>query len=229
MKGTVKGRGTIRVRMRPPYLGSDTVLRQGAVALCALLLASCVGSAGSAPGGFAGGVSTSSPVGPSPAATSPTNPSSGALKPPTGTGPLGAVPDPDWRLRNLAGEEIALGDTRGGPVLLNLWATWCPPCIQELASIDRLAERVADAGVRFLLVTPEDEGPVREFLARRPLGVPVYLEGTLAPEALGAIVLPTTFVLDSEGVIRLHHRGAAEWDTPEVEEFLRALSAEASW
>ncbi len=185
----------------------------GAVTLCVLLLASCGGSAASGSPGSAGALSASSPV---------------ALEPPTGTGPLGAVPDPDWRLRTLAGEEIALGDTRGAPVLVNLWATWCPPCVQELASIDRLAERVADAGVQFLLVTPEDEGPVREFLARRPLGVPVYLEGTLAPEALGAIVLPTTFVLDAQGVIRLHHRGAAEWDTAEVEEFLRALSAEAA-
>lgn len=191
---------------------------RGAVALCVLLLASCGGSAASGSPGSAGALSASSSVVASLA----------ALEPPTGTGPLGAVPDPGWRLRTLAGEEIALGDTRGAPVLVNLWATWCPPCVQELASIDRLAERVADAGVQFLLVTPEDEGPVREFLARRPLGVPVYLEGTLAPEALGAIVLPTTFVLDAQGVIRLHHRGAAEWATAEVEEFLRALSAEAA-
>jgi thiol-disulfide isomerase/thioredoxin len=145
-----------------------------------------------------------------------------------GQGALGAIPDPDWRLRTLAGEEFALGDTRGRPVLVNLWATWCPPCVEELASIDRLAQRVADTGVAFLLVTPEEAAPVREFLARRPLGVPVLLEGTLAPEAFGAIVLPTTFVLDAEGVIRLHHRGAADWDTPEVEALLRALSAEAS-
>jgi hypothetical protein len=69
---------------------------------------------------------------------------------------------------------------------------------------------------------------VRDFLARRPLEVPVYLEATLAPEAFGTIVLPTTYVLDAKGVIRLHHRGAADWDTPEVEAFLRALSADAS-
>ena len=160
--------------------------------------------------------------------TGPASFPSTALTPPSGSGALGAVPDPGWRLRTLNGREMALGDTRGRPVVLNLWATWCPPCVEELASIDRLAERVADAGVEFLLVTPEDEAPVRDFLARRRVDLPVYLEETLAPEALGVIVLPTTFILDARGAIRLHHRGAAEWDTPEVEAFLRALSAEAA-
>lgn len=215
--------------------GSVRGVELGAIALCVLLLSSCARGAASgsegasfhpSSGSLSSGSSSSGSS--SSGAPSATAPSPATLAPPAGTGPLGAVPDPEWRLRTLAGEEIRLGDTRGGPVLVNLWATWCPPCVQELASIDRLAERVADSGVHFLLVTPEDEGPVREFLARRPLGVPVYLEGTLAPEAFGAIVLPTTFVLDGDGVIRLHHRGAAEWDTPEVEAFLRALAGEAS-
>ena len=194
-------------KIQGPRSGLGSAPTLASVALSTLLvLSSCGGSATSA-----ASRASSAPA---------------PLEPPTGTGALGAVPDPEWRLRTLAGEEIRLGDTRGGPVLVNLWATWCPPCVEELGSIDRLAERVADAGVRFLLVTPEDEGPVGDFLARRPLAVPVYLEATLAPEALGVIVLPTTFLHDPEGEILLHHRGASEWDSPEVEAFLRALSAE---
>ncbi|MEQ9569712.1 MAG: TlpA disulfide reductase family protein, partial [Longimicrobiales bacterium] len=150
----------------------------------------------------------------------------GALPGQEPDGAPGAVddvrPDPGWTVQTLAGETFTLGEFRGRPVFVNLWATWCPPCVAELASIDRLAAAVGD-DVAFLLVSPEDEAPVRAFLRRRPLAVEPVLERTLAPEALGAEALPHTVILDASGRIVLKHRGAAAWDTPEVEALLRSL------
>lgn len=133
-------------------------------------------------------------------------------------------PDPDWRLRTLDGEVFRLGDLRGRPVFVNLWATWCPPCVAELASIGRLADRVGDA-VAFVLVTHEDERLLREFMQRHAVPIEPVLEETLAPESLGAAALPHTVVIGPEGRLRMRHRGATMWDTPEMASWLAALAA----
>lgn len=133
-------------------------------------------------------------------------------------------PDPGWELRTLRGEPFRLGDLRGRPVFVNLWATWCPPCVAELASIDRLAAELGDA-VTFLLVSPEEEEVVRDFARRQDLGVEPVLEGTMAPEDLGLEALPHTVILDASGALVLQHRGAADWSTPEVRDLLRGLAA----
>jgi thiol-disulfide isomerase/thioredoxin len=138
------------------------------------------------------------------------------------------VADPDWALRTGTATVIRLGDLRGRPVLVNLWATWCPPCVQEMASLERLADRVRDTRVAFLLVTTEEPAHVEGFLETHPVALPVVFEETLAPEAFGPVVLPTTVVLDARGRVVLRHRGATAWDTDEVERLLRALDREAS-
>jgi thiol-disulfide isomerase/thioredoxin len=135
------------------------------------------------------------------------------------------VPDPDWELSTLDGEILSLRSFRGTPVFVNLWATWCPPCVEEMASIQRLVEQLGpDSPVRFALVTPEEAAPVQAFLDRNGLALPVYLEGTLVPESMDVEALPTTVILDGDGRVVLHYRGAAAWDRPEMVEYLRTLS-----
>ena len=136
------------------------------------------------------------------------------------------VPDPAWTLRTLEGRTFTLEDLRGRPVFVNFWATWCPPCVEELPSIQRLARAVGDSAAHFLLVSPEDGPRVAAFVRRLGLEISPVLEETLAPEAFGELVLPTTVLLDREGRMVLRHRGAAEWDTPEVRAFLLALAGE---
>jgi thiol-disulfide isomerase/thioredoxin len=136
------------------------------------------------------------------------------------------VPDPAWTLRRLDGTAFTLGELRGRPVFVNLWATWCPPCVEELASIDRLAREVGEEAVHFVLASPEDAARVRAFAELNDHDLPLVVEETLAPEAFGELVLPTTVILDSEGRMVLRHRGAAEWDTPEVQALLRTLAGE---
>ena len=151
----------------------------------------------------------------------------------SGTADALPVPDPGWRIHPLGGGETTLGELRGSPVFVNLWATWCPPCVAEIGSIGRLAEAVRRAGhgdVRFLLVSAEEAATVRDFARRRlpelPDGVTLALEGSLAPEAFGELVLPTTVILDADGRMVLRHRGAAAWDDPAVVKLLAGLARE---
>lgn len=108
-------------------------------------------------------------------------------------------------------------------MFLNLWATWCAPCVAELASIERLLASPAAAGVEFLLITHEEPERVREFLRRHSYRLPVYVERVPMPEAFGLRALPTTFIVTAAGDVVVRHRGAARWDQPAVEALLRHL------
>lgn len=127
----------------------------------------------------------------------------------------------DWRCVTLAGEEIALGDLFDEVVFLNVWATWCRPCIAELPSIRALRDEVAGAGVRFLLVSDEAPDTVREFAAEHELDLPFATGGRL-PAALYTAAIPATFVLH-RGRIVYRHIGGADWNDPDFRSWLQDL------
>jgi thiol-disulfide isomerase/thioredoxin len=129
-----------------------------------------------------------------------------------------------WRLRTLDGSPTSLEAYRGRVLFINMWATWCGPCVQELAGIQTLVESMKDSGVAFLLVSPEDPEQVERFLRVHGYDLPVYLEVQEMPPAFGLRALPTTFVVDRQGRIVLRHRGAADWDQDDVRSFLLALT-----
>jgi thiol-disulfide isomerase/thioredoxin len=132
--------------------------------------------------------------------------------------------DYDWHLETLAGGELSFRDFEGDVVVVNAWATWCPPCVAEMASFAELREALADTEVRFVFITAEDADHVRDWLRPRPWKLPVYIETQRMPKAFGSFGLPTTWIVDREGRIVLRRDGAAHWATPEVESFLRVLA-----
>ncbi len=129
-----------------------------------------------------------------------------------------------WQLADPAGAVVALEAWRGRVVVLNLWATWCRPCITELPSLMALRDSLEGTDVVFAAVSAESPETVRRFVRARRIDLPVYLERSPMPESLGVLALPTTLVIDREGRIVLHRRGAAEWNRSSVVQFVRAVA-----
>jgi thiol-disulfide isomerase/thioredoxin len=127
-----------------------------------------------------------------------------------------------WTLTKLDGTRTDLSQSKGKIVFLNFWATWCPPCLAELPSIERL---YADYGaqVDFYLVSSEDAEALIRFAEKRSGPLPIYLSGQIPPAALEYTALPTTFLIDKEGRVLLREEGAARWDRPEFSKLLDSL------
>lgn len=133
-------------------------------------------------------------------------------------------PAPALELPRIDGSTARLASLRGRVVVVNLWATWCPPCVREMPSLQRVYERFADRGLEVLAVAvddyPGERGPdgrivglVSEFVDAYGLTFPVAIDPTGATERrFGTEYLPTTVLIDREGRIRATEIGGRDWD-----------------
>ena len=140
------------------------------------------------------------------------------------TPPLAAA---DFQLPDMDGEMHALSDYRGKVVMLNFWATWCPPCRREMPSMQRLYDKYRDRGLVVVAVNQwEDPDLVFEFTGRLSLEptFPILFdrESRIAEE-YAVKGLPTTYLLDKQGNIRFRAIGGREFDHPEVEALIEDL------
>lgn len=137
----------------------------------------------------------------------------------------GAAAAPPLALPRLDGPPLGLDTLRGRVVLVNFWATWCEPCIEEMPSMDALHRRLAAAPFEILAVNyMEGEPRIRGFLARTPVGFPILRDsdGAVA-RRWQARVFPSSFVVDAAGRLRLHVTGSIDWLAPAVERALQPL------
>lgn len=145
-------------------------------------------------------------------------PLAGSVKNFTPTGAAG--PAPDGVLLGPDGKRARIADFEGKIVLLNFWATWCGPCIEEMPSLQRL--QAARGGEDFTVIALSQDfrgwQVVAPFLARHDLsGLPVYVdEKTAIARPLGLRGLPTTLLLDRQGREIGRLQGSADWDSPEA-------------
>ena len=128
-------------------------------------------------------------------------------------------PAPSVTLTDTAGSEVGLSDFRGKLVVLNLWATWCEPCLREMPSLERLQTRFGDRIA--VLAVSEDRGGakiVTPFIAKLGLeSVKIYLDPKSTVErAFKVQGLPTSFLIDRQSRILGRVEGAAEWDAPKL-------------
>lgn len=134
-------------------------------------------------------------------------------------------PAPALMLPALVGGKTDLAQFRGKVVLVNFWATWCPPCRKEMPSMNRLAAQLNGQPFVMLGVNAGDTpGDVRAFLDKVPVDFPILMdeEGvTLKP--WHAFVFPTSYVVDKQGQLRLGLVGSVEWDEPQVVARIQAL------
>lgn len=119
-------------------------------------------------------------------------------------------PAPDLQLTDLDGNAVSLAAHRGQVLLVNLWATWCPPCKAEMPALQSFYEEYREEGFMVLAINDgETVGQVRPFVEAYGLTFPVWLdEGYKSEKALGTINLPSSWVIDREGTIRLSWVGA---------------------
>jgi cytochrome c biogenesis protein CcmG/thiol:disulfide interchange protein DsbE len=120
-------------------------------------------------------------------------------------------PAPELRLQGLSGDWRRLSDYGGNVVLINLWATWCPPCEAEMPILQRFFERHVSEGFRVVAINDGDpRDDVRAFVAAHQISFDIWLDpGYLATDdAFKTRSLPTSYVMDREGILRLVWLGA---------------------
>ena len=135
---------------------------------------------------------------------------------------------PDFTLTTLDGTPMRLKDLRGKVVFLNLWATWCPPCREELPTMVRFYQEYRDRGVEILAVS-EDTDPraVRKMVARQGLTFPVLMDENKRVYGLyRATGVPETHLIDKAGKVRASQLGPFDWTDPGVLRTIDKLLAE---
>lgn len=127
-----------------------------------------------------------------------------------------------------SGTETDAANLKGKVVFINFWATWCPPCIAEMPSIDKLYQRFRDHDqVVFLMVDVDNQIVQSEaFMQKKKLSLPVHVPvGQIPGHWLGNSI-PTTVILDKNGMIAARHEGMADYSRQEVFDFINELIAE---
>lgn len=122
------------------------------------------------------------------------------------------------------GTKYSFESARGKVIFLNLWATWCPPCVAEMPAIQELFDKYKENDqVEFLMVSNEEPSKVSEFMNRKGYTFPVYINQYQLPEAFQTNSIPTTFVVSKSGDIIINQVGAANWSGSKMIETMDRL------
>jgi len=120
-------------------------------------------------------------------------------------------------------QTVDLGKLRGKIVVLNLWATWCAPCVEELPSLLDLQRRNPDLAV-VAVSTDQDDTVYRKFLLQHHVDVLTVRDSDQKVNALyGTVQIPETYIIDRQGLLRRKFIGAQNWTGPEITEYLHKL------
>jgi peroxiredoxin len=135
---------------------------------------------------------------------------------------------PDFAVPDLHGQAVRLSAYRGRVVLVNLWASWCEPCREEMPSMEKLYERLKDRGFELLAVSQDETGPVpvREFVDELKLTFPVLVDpDRQVGDRYGVWGYPESFLIDREGRVVEHVIGPRDWAAPDQVAAIEGLLA----
>ena len=135
---------------------------------------------------------------------------------------------PDFTLKSLDGANLRLEEYRGQVVLINFWASWCGPCRQEMPLLDRLHHRYEDTGFAVLGINVEgDADSAREIVDKTAVTFPILIDaGQKVSELYSLEAMPSTIVVDRDGVIRYIHLGYKPGDEAKYVEVVKSLIRE---
>ena len=129
-----------------------------------------------------------------------------------------------------ANNSVTLGKWQGKVVLLNIWATWCPPCVKEMPTFDRLQKRLGGDFFQVVVLSVDEAGTkaVKKFFGEiKVKNLDIYMDPNFkAAGTLNALGLPTTILIDLKGQELGRLVGPAEWDTPEMISFFKGIIAD---
>ena len=136
------------------------------------------------------------------------------------------VPAPNFTLPGLDGKMVSLADYKGKVVLLNIWATWCPPCVEEMPSMEKLYQELKDEGLEILAVSIDESGAqaVLPFMKKHKLSFPALTDTKGAIKSLYQTTgVPESFIIDKEGIIIEKVIGPRDWAASGAIRFFRNL------
>jgi thiol-disulfide isomerase/thioredoxin len=131
----------------------------------------------------------------------------------------------NWKLTTLDKKPVNFAQSEGKVIVVNLWATWCPPCVAEMPSMQKLYESYGDR-VDFYFVTSEAIEKPLKFIQKNDYSFPVYRESQATPEVLRSRSIPATYVISKDGTIVIDEKGVANWNSEKVHQVLDGLLAE---
>lgn len=134
--------------------------------------------------------------------------------------PLVDRPAPEFSVQD-SGRAVALKDLRGKVVVLNFWATWCPPCVDELPSLVAMQARMKDKVTVFAVSVDDDEEAYRQFLVEHKVDLLTVRDPSRHSALLyGTVKYPESYVIDPSGIVRRKYVGPIDWTQPAVLEYL---------
>jgi len=134
---------------------------------------------------------------------------------------------PDFQLEDTKGNKVSLSDLRGKVVMVNLWATWCPPCIEEMPSMERLHEVMAGEDFVLLAINAEQNGRtvVPEFLQKTPYTFPIlYDDKGVVQKLYGVYKFPESFIVGKNGKVVEKIIGPLDWSSLKTITYLKGLT-----
>ncbi len=132
--------------------------------------------------------------------------------------------DFDWKLVDDSGKIVNFQEMEGEIILVNFWATWCPPCIAEMSSLNELHKDYKDK-IKFLFVANDQLEKVNAYLEKNKYDLPVYFQKSNGPKELYSKSIPTTFLIDDRGKIIMKEIGPSDWNSRNVRNQIDELLA----
>ncbi len=132
------------------------------------------------------------------------------------------TPAPDFTFPGLDGKKVSLSDYRGKVVLVNIWATWCPPCVEEMPSMEKLYQKFKGENFEILAVSIDEPGlkAVAPFMRKSNLTFPALIDSEGAIKAVYGITgVPESFIVDKQGILIKKIVGPVDWASPAVFRF----------